>query len=155
MTATAQRRAGAAMKLPVQGWLRAATRTLAAVTLLTTAQALAQTGAKFMHLTADQAQTLLALAHDYHPRGGVPESHYTGCLAPYDAQAGNAQDRQRLDDALNLVEGAVRRMGYTSYAAITDEYERMRLAKTPAERQWMKQFRADVGQCLDRAAQPR
>jgi hypothetical protein len=143
------------MKLPVRGWLRATVRALAALALLATAQAMAQSGAKFTHLTADQAQTLLALAHDYHPRDGVPESHYTSCLAPYDAQAGNAQDRQRMDQALGVVEGAVRRMGYTSYAAITDEYERMQLAKTLAEKQWMKQFRADVGQCLDRAAKPR
>jgi hypothetical protein len=155
MTAKTHRRAGAAMKFRVRARQRATTRALVALALLATVQALAQSPAKFTHLTAEQAQTLLALAHDYHPRDGVPESHYTSCLAPYDAQAGNAQDRQRMDEALGLVEGAVRRMGYTSYAGITDEYERMRLAKMLAEKQWMKQFRAEVGQCLDRAAQPR
>ena len=60
-----------------------------------------------------------------------------------------------MHEALALVEGAVRRMGYPSYAAITDDYERMRLAKMLAEKAWMKQFRIDVGQCPDRAAQPR
>ena len=100
-------------------------------------------------------QTLLALAHDYHPRDGVGESSYATCIAPYDAPAGNAQDKQSMDDAMALVEGAVRRMGYPSYPAITDDYERMRLATILAEKGWMKQFRIDVGQCLDRASRPR
>jgi hypothetical protein len=128
---------------------------LTASALLWGAQATAQPPAKFINLTPGQAQTLLALAHDYHPRDGVAESQYAGCIAPYDVQAGNAQDRQRMDEALMLVDGAVRRMGYTSYAAIVDDYERTRLAKMLGERQWMKQFRTEVGQCLDRASQPR
>ena len=82
----------------------AAARALVVVALLGVVPALAQSTAKFAHLTTEQAQTLLALAHDYHPRDGVPESHFTSCLAPYDAQAGNAQDRQRMDEALGLVE---------------------------------------------------
>jgi hypothetical protein len=143
------------MRFPIRAGQRGTVRVVVGLALLATLQAIAQSAAKFTHLTAEQAQTLLALAHDYHPRDGVPESHYASCLAPYDAQAGNAQDRQRMDEALGLVEGAVRRMGYTSYAAITDEYERMRLAKILAEKQWMKQFRTEVGQCLDRSAQPR
>jgi hypothetical protein len=126
---------------------------LTAVALLGAAQA-AQP-AKFTNLTPEQAQTLLALAHDYHPRDAVPESHYTDCVAPYDRQAANAQDREPIDEALSLVEGAVRRMGYRNYAEITDDYERMRLAKMLGEKQWMKQFRVEVGQCLDRAASPR
>jgi len=128
---------------------------LIAVVLLGAVQATAQPAAKFANLTPERSQTLLALAHDYHPRDGVAESHYTTCIGPYDVQAGNAQDRQSMDEALALVEGAVRRMGYPSYAAITDEYERIRLAKMLAEKAWMKQFRIDVGQCLDRAAKPR
>jgi hypothetical protein len=167
MTAKAQGREGVAMLLRVCGgqsgsehrsasWLRVwIARVVMALALLGAAQAMGQPAVKFTHLTAEQAQTLLALARDYHPREGVAESHYTSCIAPYDMQAGNAQDRHSMDEALVLVEGAVRRMGYPSYAAITDDYERMRLAKMLAEKQWMKQFRADVGQCLDRAAQPR
>ncbi len=155
MTAKTPGHAGAAMMFSGRAGQCAPTRALIALALLGAVQAMGQSPAKFTHLTADQAQTLLALAHDYHPRNGVPESHYTSCLVPYDAQAGNVQGRQRMDEALGLIEGAVRRMGYTSYAAITDEYERTRLAKMLAEKQWMKQFRADVGQCLDRAAQPR
>lgn len=155
MVATTQRRAGATTNLSVRDRQRAAARALVALALLGAAAVMAQSAAKFTQLAPDQVQTLLALARDYHPRDGVPESHYTNCLAPYDAQAGNAQDKQRMDEALGLVEGAVRRMGYTSYTAITDEYERMRLAKMLAEKQWMKQFRADIGQCLDRSAQPR
>jgi hypothetical protein len=54
-----------------------------------------------------------------------------------------------------MVEGAVRRMGYRSYTEISDDYERLRLAKMLGEKQWMKQFRVEVGQCLDRAAEPR
>ena len=92
------------MKFPVRAWQRALVRALVGLALFAIAQTMAQAAAKFAHLTAEQAQTLLALAHDYHPRDGVPESHYTGCLAPYDAQAGNAQDRQRMDEALGLVE---------------------------------------------------
>ena len=30
-----------------------------------------------------------------------------------------------------------------------------KVAKMLAEKRWMKQFRVEVGQCLDRAAQPR
>jgi hypothetical protein len=139
-----------------KAWLHTSTaRALIALALLGAVQATAQPAAKYTNLSSEQAQTLLALAHDYHPRDGVAESHYTSCIAPYDVQAGNAQDRRRMDAALVLVEGAVRRMGYPSYAAITDDYERMRVAKMLAEKQWMKQFRIEVGQCLDRAAQPR
>ena len=167
MTAWAQRREGGAKLFLVCGGQRrtghgltSCLRTSAAwalivVVLLGAVQATAQPAAKFANLTSEQAQTLLALAHDYHPRDGVAESQYTTCIRPYDVQAGNAQDRQSMDEALALVEGAVRRMGYPSYAAITDEYERMRLAKMLAEKQWMKQFRIDVGLCLDRVAKPR
>jgi hypothetical protein len=89
------------------------------------------------------------------PRDGVPESSCATCIAPYDAQAGNAQDKQTMDDAIALVEGAVRRMGCPSYPASTDDYERMRLVTILAEKGWMKQFRIGVGQCLDRASRPR
>lgn len=167
MTGKAQKRDGVAKLFPVGGGQSRSERGLAsalhtstarallALALLAAPQAIAQPAAKFTNLTAEQAQTLLALAHDYHPRDGVAESHYTSCIASYDLQAGNAQDRESMDQALALVGGAVRRMGYLSYAAITDDYERMRLAKMLAEKAWMKQFRIDVGQCLDRAAKPR
>lgn len=165
MTAKAQRREGIAKVFRCRqgrredgsiARLSASTAgVLMAVALLWAVQATAQPAAKFAKLTPEQVQTLLALAHDYHPRDGVGESNYATCIAPYDAQAGNAQDRQSMDDAMALVEGAVRRMGYPSYPAITDDYERMRLATMLAEKGWMKQFRIDVGQCLDRASRPR
>ncbi len=134
---------------------RATVGMLMAITLLAVGQAVAQPAAKFAKLSREQVQTLLALAHDYHPRDGAGESNYATCIAPYDAQAGNAQDKQSMDEAMALMEGAVRRMGYPSYPAITDDYERMRLATMLAEKGWMKQFRIDVGECLDRASRPR
>jgi hypothetical protein len=167
MTAKTQRREGIAMCLRLAGGrsrsevgpaslLRTSTaRAVTALSLLCAVQAAAQPAAKFTNLTLAQAQTLLALARDYHPREGLPESQYASCIAPYDVQAGNAQDRQRMDEALVLVDGAVRRMGYTSYAAITDDYERTRLARMLGEKRWIKQFRTEVGQCLDRSSQPR
>lgn len=167
MTVTARRREGVAKALVnasrssrgkqerVFPQRRALAWTLVALGLTWCAQVTAQPAARFANLTPEQVQTLLALAHDYHPRDGVAESHYTSCIAAYDVQAGNTQERQRMDQALVLVDGAVRRMGYPSYAAIADDYERMRLAQMLAEKQWMRQFRSDVGQCLDRAAQPR
>jgi hypothetical protein len=39
-------------------------------------------------------------------------------------------------------------MGYKQYADITDDYERLRLAKMLGERGWLKQFRTDVTACL-------
>jgi len=164
MTAKTQRCEAVARVFPIGAWRSRsergfppalAVRSLVALVLLGAIEAAAEPVAKFTNLTPEQAQTLLALAHDYHQRDGVPESHYTSCIAPYDVQAGNAEDRQRMDEALMLVEGAVRRMGYPSYAAITDDYERLRLAKMLGEKQWMKQFRVEVGQCLDRTAVPR
>ena len=166
MTAKTQRREGVAKFCLIRGaqrsgcrsrsaLQRSTARALMAVALLAAAQSMAAPAAKFTNLTAEQAQTLLALAHDYHPRDGVAESHYLNCVVPYDMQAANAQDKQRIDESLLMVEGAVRRMGYRSYAEISDDYERLRLAKMLGEKQWMKQFRVEVGQCLDRAAVPR
>ena len=167
MTADARRREDIAKLFLVSGeqrwserrstsWLGTSTAgPLIVVALLWVVQAAAQPAAKFAKLTPQQVHTLLALAHDYHPRDGVSESSYATCIAPYEVPVGNAQDKQSMEDAMALVEGAVRRMGYPSYPAISDDYERMRLATVLAEKGWMKQFRIDVGQCLDRASRPR
>ena len=157
MNAKARRREGVAkMFVACGGQGRATVGMLMAITLLAIGQAVAQPAAKFAKLTPEQVQTLLALAHDYHPRDGVGESNYATCIAPYDAQAGNAQDKQSMDDAMALVEGSGATDGATrATRPSTDDYERMRLATMLAEKGWMKQFRIDVGQCLDRASRPR
>jgi hypothetical protein len=49
---------------------------------------------------------------------------------------------------MNMVEGALRRMGYQRYEDISDEYERVRMAKIFAERHWMRSFRDSMQRCL-------
>jgi len=102
----------------------------------------------FENLTADEARTLLSLARDFDSEEERPQPAYQICLAPFDAQATDAAKREQMQEALKMVQGASRRMGYLNYADITDEYERLRLAKMLGERGWLKQFRTDVTACL-------
>ena len=122
------------------------------LTLLTLllACALAQADAGFENLTADQARTLLSLAHDFDSEEERPQSAYRTCLAPYDARAKDPAQLEQMQDALKIVEGAARRMGYPNYPDITDEYERLRLAKMLGANGWLKQFRNEVTACLAR-----
>jgi hypothetical protein len=109
----------------------------------------ARADTKFQYLNADQGRTLLALARDFDPEDEArEESVYAACIARYDAEALDAAKRAQMEESFVLIDGATRRMGYKQYADITDDYERLRLAKMLGERGWLKQFRADVTACL-------
>jgi hypothetical protein len=100
------------------------------------------------HVTPQQARTLLALARDFFPHPELSDAHYTVCITPVDAAAADPQAKASMEDAMEVVEGATRRMGYTSYPDISDEYERLRLSKMLAEGRWMRQFKKSLEQCL-------
>ena len=100
------------------------------------------------NLTPEQGETLLMLGHDLFPHDEIPDAKLTTCIDPVDAAAGDPQAKQSLDDALGIVEGAARRMGYKTYTEISDEDERERLAKMLAEGRWMRQFKKSLEACL-------
>jgi len=104
--------------------------------------------ASLRNLTPTQGRTLLALARDFFQHPELSDSHYTVCIDPYDKAAADPQVRTSLEESMDLVEGATRRMGYGAYAEISDEYERLRLSKMLAEGRWLRQFRKSVEQCL-------
>jgi hypothetical protein len=109
----------------------------------------ADAGTTFQNLTAEQGRTLLALARDFDPEAeDRADPAYAACIARYDAEAADPAKRAQMEESFQLIVGATRRMGYTQYADITDDYERLRLAKMLGERGWLKQFRADVTACL-------
>ena len=89
-----------------------------------------------------------ALARVFSNPREFPAPHYTVCSAPSDPAAADPQAKAALEESMELVEGATRRMGYGSYAEISDEYERLRLSKMLAESRWLRQFRKSVEQCL-------
>ena len=103
----------------------------------------------FENLTAEQGRTLLALARDYDPESEErAQAAYPACVARYDKAASDVAARAQMEESFALIEGAVRRMGYKNYPDISDEYERLRLAKILGERGWLKQFRTEVIACL-------
>jgi len=104
--------------------------------------------ASLRNLTPAQGRTLLALARDFFQHSELSDSNYTVCIDPYDNAAADPQVRTSLEESMDLVEGASRRMGYGSYAEISDEYERLRLSKMLAEGRWLRQFKKSVEQCL-------
>jgi hypothetical protein len=99
------------------------------------------------NLSADEGRTLVALAQDFFP--DEEEARYRECIVPVDAAMADPAQKAQMQDALSLVLGGARRMGYSSYPEITDDYERQRLAKMIAEGQWMRGFRSDLGRCLE------
>ena len=108
----------------------------------------------FQSLTPDQSRTLVAMARDFDPQSeGRQESAYAACIGRYDADAADSTKRAQIEESFALIDGAARRRGYEHYADITDDYERLRLAKMLGERGWLKQFRSDVVACLS-TAQP-
>jgi hypothetical protein len=117
---------------------------------LSLACALAQADSGYENLSPDQARTLLSLARDFDAENERPPAAYQACLAPYDAQAKDPAQREQIQDALKIVQGAARRMGYPNYPDISDEYERLRLAKMLGSSGWLKQFRIDLTTCLAR-----
>jgi hypothetical protein len=100
----------------------------------------------FRNLSLDESRTLTALAQDFFP--DQEEARYAACIAPVDAAIADPAQKAQMQDALSLVLGGARRMGYSSYPDITDDYERRRLAKMIAEGQWMRGFRSELGKCL-------
>ena len=112
--------------------------------------AIAQADTGYENLSAEQARTLLSLARDFDAENERPPAAYQACIAPYDAQAKDPAQREQIQDALKVVDGAARRMGYPNYPDITDEYERLRLAKMLGSSGWLKQFRTEVTGCLAR-----
>jgi len=104
--------------------------------------------ASLKNLTPEQGETLLKLGHDLFPHDEIPDAKLTACIDPVDAAAGDPQSKQAVDDALGIVEGAARRMGYKTYTDISDDDERERLAKMLAEGRWMRQFKKSLEACL-------
>jgi hypothetical protein len=104
--------------------------------------------ASLQNLTPAQGRTLLALARDFFQHPELPDGPYTVCIEPYDKAAADPQAKASLEESMDLVDGATRRMGYGSYADISDEYERLRLSKMLAEGRWLRQFKKSVEQCL-------
>lgn len=104
------------------------------------------------NLTPGQGETLLRIARDLFPSQDLADSSYTVCVDPYDVAASDPQAKADVLDALKTVEGASRRIANTTYVQISDDDERVRLAKMLADGRWMRGFKQSVGACLD--AQP-
>ncbi len=101
------------------------------------------------NLTTQQGQTLLQLARDLFPNPELADSNYTVCVDPYDVAASDPQAKAEMEEAFKTVEGASRRMANTAYINISDDDERLRLAKMLADGRWMRGFKKSVGACLD------
>jgi len=101
------------------------------------------------NLTPQQGQTLLQLARDLFPNPELADSNYTACVDPFDVAAGDPQAKAEMEEALKTVEGASRRMANTAYIDISDDEERLRLAKMLADGRWMRGFKKSIGACLD------
>ena len=101
------------------------------------------------NLTPQQGQTLLKVARDLFPNPDLADSNYTVCIDPYDAAASDPQAKAEMEEAFKTIEGASRRMANTTYIDISDDDERMRLAKMLADGRWIRGFKKSVGACLD------
>jgi hypothetical protein len=104
--------------------------------------------AETRNFSPEQARTLHAIARDLFPQPELSDADFDRCILQADANAGSEQDREDIAGAMNMVEGALRRMGYQRYEDISDEYERVRMAKIFAERHWMRSFRDSMQRCL-------
>jgi hypothetical protein len=107
---------------------------------------------RLRNLRAVEAQTLLRIARDWYPHEALSDSHYIVCIEPYETAASDPQQKAQIDAALGMAEAGSRRMGYASYLAVSDEEERVRLARNLADGPWMRKFRLSVAACLE--AQP-
>jgi hypothetical protein len=114
---------------------------------LASAMTLAQSQTDLRHFTQAQARTLLAIARDLFASSEPREADLERCLRQVDAATSDEQ-RPAIADAMSLLDGALRRMGYQAYEDISDEDERVRMAKMLAEGRWMRGYRASMGQCL-------
>ncbi|MGH8677893.1 MAG: hypothetical protein ACREUQ_06020 [Burkholderiales bacterium] len=100
------------------------------------------------NLTPEEGLTLLKLTRDFFPHDELADARYTRCIDPYDTAAADGKAKQEIDEALDMVSGATRRMGYKTYPGISDDYERVRLSKMLADGRWMRKFKKAVEQCL-------
>ncbi len=132
--------------------LAAALAVVAALPSIGRADDTASWTSSLKHLTPAQGQTLLKLSRDFYPHDELGDEPYARCIDPYDAAAADPQAKQALEESLQLVQGASRRMGYPDYFEISDDYERLRLAKMLGESPWLRAFRAKLRDCLN--AQP-
>lgn len=101
------------------------------------------------NLTPQQGLTLLVIARDLFPHDEIADSKYTACIDPVDTAAADPQEKAAVEDAMLMVAGATRRMGYQVYTEISDVDERMRMSKMLADGRWMRKFKKSVGECLD------
>lgn len=101
------------------------------------------------NLKPQQGRLLLALARDLVPHENLADSRYAACIDPFDAAAADPQARGEIEDALQMALDGSRRMGYTGYLEISDEEERVRLARNLADGRWMRKFKMSVSQCLN------
>lgn len=100
------------------------------------------------NLTAQEALTLFSLSRDLFPHAGMADSTYMACVDPIDAAASDPQEKAAIDNAMGLIDGAMRRLGYESYSQIADDDERVRMSKMLTEGRWLRQFRLGVERCL-------
>jgi hypothetical protein len=101
------------------------------------------------NMSQQQGQTLLQVARDLLPHGEQTDARIVNCLALVDARASDPQYRHGLDESVKLTAIASRRRtGDKSYIEITDNGERVRLAKMLSEGGWLRQFRAGLLDCL-------
>lgn len=124
-------------------------RLVRAVAWLAVACVLPAAAGELRNFTPDQASTLQAIARDLFPQPELKAADFERCILQLDASVGSDEDREGIAGAMDMVEGALRRMGYRRYEDISDEYERVRMAGMFAERQWMRGFRASMDRCLN------
>lgn len=104
------------------------------------------------NLSAKDGRTLFAIAHDLFPGQSFSDARYTACIDAFDDAAADPAEKAAAEEAMSLVVGAARRMGYHSYEDIADEQERLRMARMLAEGRWMRRFKKGMEECLN--AQP-
>lgn len=119
-----------------------------AIVWLAAACVLPAAAGELRNFTPDQASTLQAIARDLFLQTELSAADFERCILQLDASASSEHDQEGIAGAMDMVEGALRRMGYRRYEDISDQDERVRMARMFAERQWMRGFRASMERCL-------
>jgi hypothetical protein len=101
-----------------------------------------------INLSAEEALTLQEIARDLFPDAGRAGIDYARCVDEVDVAAADPEERASIDNAMGLVQGALRRLGHARYGDIADDDERARMAKMLTEGRWLRKFRVGVGRCL-------
>lgn len=100
------------------------------------------------NLTPEQGKTLLRIARDLFQHQELADSSYTQCIDPYDAKAGDPKEKAAMDDMMQSISDAARRMGYKTLLEIRDDDERVRISRMLAESRALRPFKKSVEQCL-------